>query len=238
MKKLLLVVSAIMLVSAVMAQKVINDKNAEVRNVKNFHGVRVSNGIHLYLTQGNDEAVAVSASDPDYRDRIKTEVDNGILKIYVDKSDWKFWDDFSKKKLKAYVSVKVIDQLRASSGSQVDVDGSIKSGDLDMDFSSGASFTGNVEVTKLKIQSNSGAEANITGTAGNCEVEVSSGSSLDGYGLQTDICDASTSSGANLRITVNKELSASASSGGQIHYKGTGVIKEISTGSGGEVSKR
>ena len=238
MKKILLVASAMVLVSAVMAQKVINDANAQVRNVKNFHGVRVSNGIHLYLTQSNEEAVAVSASDPEYRDRIKTEVDNGILKIYVDKSDWKIWDDFSKKKLKAYVSCKTIDELRASSGSRVDVDGSIKSGDLDMDFSSGADFTGNVEVTKLKIQSNSGAEANITGTASDCKVEASSGSTLDGFGLQTDICDANTSSGANLRITVNKELNASASSGGQIHYKGNGVIREISTGSGGGVSKR
>ena len=44
-----------------MAQKEINDPNAEARNVKGFHAVKVSTGIQLVLTQGTSEAVAVSA---------------------------------------------------------------------------------------------------------------------------------------------------------------------------------
>jgi len=107
-----------------------------------------------------------------------------------------------------------------------------------MDFTSGSNFKGDIRVTKLKMDQNSGAETNISGSAVNCTIEASSGSSFKGYDFATDICEASTSSGADLRITVNKELSASASSGGQIHFKGNGVIKDINTSSGGEVSKR
>jgi len=239
MKKLFLAVSACLLISAAMAQsKVINDQNAQTRSVKDFHGIRVSNGIHLYLTQGNEEAVAVSASDAEYRDRIKTEVRNGVLEIYFDRTGWNSWKDSDRRKLRAYVSCKVLDQLKGSSGAQVEVDGSIKSGELVMDFTSGSNFKGDIRVTKLKMDQNSGAETNISGTATNCTIEASSGSSFKGYDLVTDLCEASTSSGADLRITVNKELSASASSGGQIHYKGNGLIRDISTSSGGEVSKR
>ena len=239
MKKLVLAISACIMVASVIAQnKVINDPNAQARSVKNFHAIHVSNGIHLYLNQGNEEAVAVSASDIEYRNRIRTEVEDGVLKIYFDNEGWKSWRDWDKRKLRAYVSCKVLDGLRASSGSEVEVDGSIKSGDLNMDISSGANFTGNVQVTKLKVHQNSGAETNISGTASDCRIEASSGSTFKGYDLQTDLCDASTSSGADLSITVNKELSASASSGGQIRYKGNGVIRDISTGSGGGVSKR
>jgi hypothetical protein len=239
MKKLFLAISAFIFLSTVMAQsKVINDQNAQTRSVKDFHAIRVSNGIHLFLTQGNEEAVAVSATDPEYRDRIKTEVSNGVLKIYFDKTGWNSWKDMDRRKLRAYVSCKVLDELKGNSGAQVEVDGSIKSGELAMDFTSGANFKGDVRVTKLRMDQNSGAETNISGTAVTCTIEASSGSSFKGYDFSTDICDASTSSGADLRITVNKELSASASSGGQIHYKGNGVIKEINTSSGGEVSKR
>jgi hypothetical protein len=74
MKKIIL--SLLLIVAAfgsLFAQKVINDGNAEKRNVSGFHGVEVGGGIDLYISQG-DEAVAVSASDVKYRDRIKTEV--------------------------------------------------------------------------------------------------------------------------------------------------------------------
>jgi hypothetical protein len=238
MKKCIFTIIALTyLVTAMTQSRVVNDKNAQVRNVKGFHAIRVSSGIHLFLTQGTEEAVAVSASEEKYRDHIATVVENGVLKIYFDDNSWHFWDD-DRKKLKAYVSCKMLDALSASSGSQVEVDGSLKSGELTMHFSSGANFSGSVAVSSLKVDQGSGAEANISGTASQLHVEASSGSSFKGYDLQTDLCDASSSSGASLHITVNKELSASAHSGGQIYYKGTGLIREISTGSGGEISRR
>jgi len=58
------------------------DDNAQQRNVSNFHAIEVSNGIYLYLKQGNTNAVAVSASLQELTVKIKTEVENGVLKIY------------------------------------------------------------------------------------------------------------------------------------------------------------
>lgn len=240
-KKILAFLGCFALSAVLMAQdKIVNDKNAQVRQVKDFHAIRVANGIRLYLNQSNEEAVAVSADEEKYIDHIKTEVKDGVLNIYYDHDpgDWKFWRDWSNKRLRAYVACKTLDALKASSGAQVEVDGILKSGNLFFRFSSGANFTGKVETSELKIDQNSGAEASISGTASNLKVEASSGSTLKGYELETEQCDASTSSGASIRLTVNKELVASASSGGQIYYKGTGVIKDISTSSGGAVSKR
>ena len=142
MRKTIFAILASFLTLGAFAQaKVINDPNAEVRPIKGFHAIKVSTGIYLYLTQGNDEVVAVSAYDAEYRSRIKTVVDDGVLKIYYDNPSWKFWD-IGDHKLKVYVSCKMLDALKASSGSQVKVDGTIKSGDLNLDFSSGANFEG------------------------------------------------------------------------------------------------
>ncbi|HET7896757.1 MAG TPA: DUF2807 domain-containing protein, partial [Flavisolibacter sp.] len=86
MKKLFFL--SVLLAASVLlwAQKVINDPNAEPRNVGSFSGVSVSGGIDIYVSYGN-EAVVVSASKTEFRDRIKTEVENGILKIWYD-SKW------------------------------------------------------------------------------------------------------------------------------------------------------
>src|SRR5688572_24956333 len=105
--------------SSAFGQKtVINDKNAEPRNVKGFHAIKVSDGIDLYLSYG-DEAAAVSASEIKYRDRIKTEVENGVLKIWYDRDLSNQLVYTNKRNLRVYVSYKNLDALTASAGSDV-----------------------------------------------------------------------------------------------------------------------
>jgi hypothetical protein len=238
MRKIIFALLGSLILSTGIAQnKIVNDPHAQARSVKDFHAIKVATGIHLYLTQGNEEAAAVSASTTEERDRIITKVENGVLKIYYDYDHWTFHDD-KHKNLKAYVSCKTLDALAASSGARVEVDGTLKSGNLQMDFSSGADFKGNVTVTELNVDQGSGAISTISGAAASLKVAASSGSSLNAFDLQADQCEARASSGASVDISVNKMLSASAHSGGNISYKGSGVISNIHTGSGGSVSRR
>jgi len=93
------------------AQKtIVNDANAEKRNISAFSGITVSGGIDLYLTQGNEDGIAVSAAEPKYRDKIKTEVKDGQLKIWYE-SEGLSWST-GNKKLRAYISFKNINQYQ------------------------------------------------------------------------------------------------------------------------------
>src|SRR5437762_5445585 len=93
------------------AQQKINDPNAEIREAKNFHAISVSNAFDVYFSQGNEEAVAVSASEQKYKEHIIVEVNNGVLKISY-KEDGKFWRRLSgNMKLKAYISFKNLDKI-------------------------------------------------------------------------------------------------------------------------------
>ena len=66
------------------AQKTINDPNVEKRTVSSFHGIDVGTGIELMLTEESTEELAVSAAKTEFRDKIATQVENGVLKIYGD----------------------------------------------------------------------------------------------------------------------------------------------------------
>ncbi|MET0300503.1 MAG: head GIN domain-containing protein, partial [Flavitalea sp.] len=226
---------SLMITFGTIAQTTIKDANAEVRNVKNFHAIKVQTGIELVLNQGKEEAVAVSANSVEHRNNIKTVVENGVLKIYY---DTKIWKNSGNRRLKAYVSIINIDDIDISSGATVKVDGDIRSSSLGLDVSSGGEFRGKVNVDKLVVDQSSGATINISGTAGTLKIDGSSGSSFNGYDLAVDNATADVSSGSGVNVTVNKELNADASSGGSVHYKGNGVIKSVKTGSGGGVSKR
>ena len=238
MKFLRLLPIALLFSAFLMAQKEVVDANAQTRNVKGFHAIKVSTGIQLMLNQSNTEAVAVSADSDEHRDKIKTVVENGVLSIYYDNDSWKFWRNGEYKKLKAYVSVINLDGLDASAGSSVKIEGTIKSNKLNIDASSGAVLKGNIEVTTLAIDQSSGAVINFSGSVKDLSVDGSSGSVLHGYELTADNCTVDASSGGGVQVTVNKELSVEASSGGYVNYKGQGVIKNIKTNSGGNVSKK
>jgi len=234
MKKLLFSLLVTGLITTVSAQKTINDPNAEKRNVSGFHAIEVGGGIDLYLSQG-EEAVAVSASKNEYRARIKTEVKGGVLKIWYEwNSNLRF--DWSNHKLKAYVSFKDIDRLEGSGGSDISVDGSIKVAKLAMEVSGGSDFDGKVETGELNIQASGGSDVRISGKADRLIIDASGGSDFKGYDLASDICNVEASGGSDIQVTVNKELSANASGGSDVYYKGTGLIRDLKT-SGSSIKK-
>ncbi len=237
MKKIFILLLTISALKGFAQQTVITADNVEKRTLSgSFTAIKVSNGIELFITQGGEESVAVSASDEKYLEKFKTVVENGTLKIYMEKSDFN-WVNTGRRKLKAFVSFKVLEKLHASSGAEVQAKSVLKLPYLEMDFSSGASFTGRVETDALTVEQNSGAEITLTGSAEKATLSLNSGATFSGYDFATAYCDAKATSGAGIRITVNKEINAKANSGGGIKFKGSGGIKDLSVNSGGSVKR-
>src|SRR5665647_107445 len=121
--KYLFIFLFIIISSAVFSQEtVINDANATVRDITPFSGIKVSGGIDVYLSQGDDYSLAVSASEEKYRDNIKTEVRNGVLVIsYNEHFGRNSWD----KKLRAYISFKTLESLEGSGASDIMINGTL-----------------------------------------------------------------------------------------------------------------
>jgi Putative auto-transporter adhesin, head GIN domain len=238
MKKLFLsIVTLVSLTVFAQEKTIINDAGAQKRMLNSsFTGITVTDGITLYLTQGSEELLAVSAADEKYLERFKTEVEGGELKIYFDSKGMK-WSVNEKRKLTAYVSFKTLSKLLGSAGADVKLQGTIDVDDLEVKFTSGAALTGKVKANQLSVEQNSGSSVDISGISSKFKIDVSSGAVFKGFDLAVDFCDAKASSGGGVRVTINKELSAKASSGGGVKYKGEGVIKDINVNSGGTVKK-
>ena len=238
MKFLFILVSAIFSTAAFAQEKtVINDTNAKARILNaSFSAVSVSDGIELYLTQGTEESLAVSYSDEKYAEHFKTIVENNVLNIYYDNKGIN-WNDNNRRKLKAYVSFKSLEKLTASAGANVKLQAVINVNNLDMKFTSGSYFKGNIKAKEITVDQNSGSDLNLSGSAEKLTAAVSSGASFKGFDFTVDYCEAKASSGGAVHISVQKELSAKANSGGGIHYKGSAVIRDIDISSGGIVKK-
>jgi predicted transcriptional regulator len=235
MKKLSVLLLTLLFGVGSYAQQV-NDPNAEIRVAKDFHGIHVSDAFDVFINQSEEEAVAVSAEEIKHRDRIKVEVKAGILYISYDAKGKLNWSN-GNKKLNAYISFKEIDHVHVSGACDVFVEGILKADILSIHQSGASDFKGKLEVNKLTVDLSGASDIQVTGTARQISVEASGASKFKGYDLVTDICNVAASGASDIRITVNKELSAHASGASDVHYKGNCDIKEIKSSGSSSVSK-
>jgi hypothetical protein len=218
-------------------KNVVVDANAEVRNVSGYSAVEVSGAIDLYLSQGTEEGVAISASSDEIKQRIKTEVKGATLHIYFDAKglNWKVWGNH---KMKAYVTFKTLRRLEASGACNVKATETIKQPDLTIELSGASDFTGDLSVDNLTVDASGASNAKLSGTADKSKFMASGACTVKAYDLKTNMCKTDVSGASNIRITVEKELNAEASGGSTVFFKGNGLIRDISTSGGASVKRR
>jgi hypothetical protein len=238
MKKIILGLLMVCSFFAVAAQKeIVNDPNAEIRIISgSFNKIKISGGIDLYLSQSDEEAVAVSASQDKFKEGIKTVVENNTLKIYYfgDKA----LEVFKNKKLRVYVSFKNLELVDASGACDVQVAGVITVPALTLSMSGASDFKGAVKVSSLKMDLSGASDVTIKGISNTVNIASTGASDISGFDLVTDFCNAKVSGASDVNITVNKELSASASGSSDITYKGQATLKDVHTSGSSSVSKK
>lgn len=223
--------------AGVAQQTIINDGNAQKRDVGSFHAITISSAVDLYLSQGNEDAVAVSASDPKYRDNIRTVVKDGVLRIYYENAGHGFSMNIGNKKLRAYVSVKTLTHLDASGASDVIINGTLNVPNLDVRLSGASDLKGAVAAGSLKVNISGASDITIKGSATSLSVDASGASDFKGYDLVTQTCDITASGASDIKITCDKETNASASGASDIHIKGNGVIRNMHSSGASSVKK-
>lgn len=239
MKKINVLLITMLFSAVLFAQKTINDPNAEPRNLSDFHAIRISNAFDVYISQSNDDAVAISASKQEYKDKIITKVENGVLIIRFE-DDKKFWKSLGgdKTKLKAYISVKKLDRLEVSGACDVFFEDGISAEELTVNFSGASDLKGKVDAKKLSVDISGASDVTLTGNAAELAIEASGASDFKGFDLVTNYCTAKASGASTVNITVNKELNANASGASSVRFKGEGLIRDIKTSGASNVTRK
>lgn len=238
MKRILLLTALVISsFSLVKAQEVVYDANAEVRKVGSFSAIEVSGTISLYLSQGTEDGVAVSAGEEKYNNKIKTEVRNGVLKISVDAGVWNGFS-WSNRKLKAYVSIIDMNRLEVSGASFVNISGNLKTTSLKIDISGASEIKGALQVKNLSVDASGASVLRITGTADNATVEASGAVRVNAFDLKVDNGKVDASGASHVTLTANKELSANASGGSSIQYRGAALVKNMNASAGASIKKK
>lgn len=203
----------------------------KVREVSEFHGVRVTSGMVVHLIEGDKQKVVVSA-DANLHELIETKVENGILEIRALANIW------HAEEKKVIVTASNLSEIVGTAGSDIYCDNQLSSGKISIKGSAGSNLHINIKGQNMEVSASSGSNVNLEGTADDLIIRTSSGANIKAGDLKAVKCEAKASSGGNLWVTATQELTADASSGGNVFYTGAPVTLNSNTSSGGNVIKR
>lgn len=206
------------------------------RNVSSFHGISAATGINVFLTQNGREEVTVEADEEDMDDLI-TEVEGGVLKIYMKQRN-RLNFDWSSSERNVYVSFKSLDRIEASSAADVVSRSALNFERLDLNASSSAKIKLELNAKEVDAEASSAADIELKGKGNSLEANASSSSDIDASGFETKKCNANASSAADIYVNVTEDLDANASSGADIAYSGSPARKNINESSGGDIHGR
>lgn len=204
------------------------EENRPITN--SFNEIIASEGLQVYLTQSDVASITVEA-DENLQDLIITEVIDNVLKIHTKQNIGKA---SSKKVL---VSFNDVTKISSMSGSDVFSTNTINAENLELNTSSGSDMEILVNTKKLNCNSSSGSDLHITGETDWLIVEASSGSDIKAAKLNAKSSQVKASSGADITVNTSEQLTAKASSGGDIKYYGNPEKIEKSDNVSGSIRK-
>ncbi|WP_282135303.1 head GIN domain-containing protein [Seonamhaeicola maritimus] len=208
-----------------------NVVTAERDITESFSIIKATEGLDVYLTQSNEAEIAVEA-DENLHDLILTEIENGVLKIHTKQSIGRA----SAKKI--HVSFKDISSIVSTSGSDVYSTNTISADELTLKSTSGSDMKLSINTTILNCTSTSGSDLRLSGKTQKLIAQATSGSDIKAGDLEAESSQVKATSGADITVNTSKELTASATSGGDIKYYGNPEKVNKNNSSAGSVRKK
>ena len=204
----------------------------ENRDVSGFTGVHVSSGIDVYLSQGSSFEVTVEA-DENLQEVILTEVEGRMLVVKTDRVNIR-----NARSKKVHVTLPELSSLKISSAGDCVGQTPFTCEDLRISISSAGDLSLEVDARRIDLDISSSGDASLSGSARELDVSLSSAGDLDAFDLIAGKVDVNVSSAGDARVHATEEISMSASSAGNIYYRGDARVVHSSSSSAGSIVHR
>lgn len=204
----------------------------QTRKTGSFEAVTAGGAVTVFLRQGNATSVVVEASE-EVQKYLKTEVQNGTLKIYRDRDfNWRDLVGSSKENdVKIYITCPTLKAVTVSGASAVKSEGTFTANDFKIQASGASDLTLSLRAKSLDVSCSGASDVKLTGQADQQKVNVSGGSEYQAYGLQSKVAQVAASGASEAQISVDGELTSNASGASDIRYKGGArVVSNRSSG--------
>lgn len=179
---------------------------SEIRNVANFSKVSSEGVFEVSIVQGDTQSVEIIA-DHNIMHRVKTEVVDNELRLYVDDHNYK---DIT---LKAIIVAEKVNGIKNTGIGNVDISNVDEDGIFEV-YNSG---TGNIS---------------IAGSAESLALFNEGDGMFKGFSFDVSNCNVNLIGSGDCEVSVKSKLNVNIEGAGHVYYKGAPVIEATILGSG------
>jgi hypothetical protein len=205
------------------------------RNVGDFSGISVRSGIDLHVRQGDQPEVVIE-TDENLQEYIISEVESGILHVYVRKNS----RITRTSTMDAHITVDQLDKLKVSGGGDVESVNLILTDDISMSVSGGGDLNFGLKADRAICEVSGGGDVSLDADIGELKAEISGGGDLD-YKGDLGLLELSMSGGGDASLEGERTAGgvlANMSGGGDLILEMPCERIKVSSTGGGDVSAR
>lgn len=194
-----------------------------------FDGVYVTGNIEVLLEKGDENKVELYVDGMPY-DKISVKIQREVLRLRVLES-WLYRDEV----IKAYVTYKSLDDIRANAGATIESEELIENDQMRLKATSGARIELSLRLESLEANASEGGVLELEGETEKQDIQVGTGGRYEGLSMDAKRTYVRTNTGGQAEVVALEILEAAANTGGAIRYKGDPETKNIKTVIAGEV---
>lgn len=197
------------------------------RKVTPFDKVVLDMSVNAVIQVGKTPGVQITANN-NLQEHIKTEVENGILRIHHDGIM------FNSDDINVVINVPALNGLEINGASDADIKGKVTAANFEL-YVKGAAEVGiaDIHVTKMNVKLSGASELNIaSGIADQAIYKVTGAGEINARGLITKNVTAKVSGAGEMDLHVTAKLDAHITGAGEIDYVGHPQVTSKITGAG------
>lgn len=201
---------------------------SEIREVSDFHAIQLDGNYAVIVETGSQEGLRLEAQK-EILPNLETRVENGTL-VLASKNSVNLRPT---EVIRAYVTVKILDEISIRGSGIVDVRSSLHNEDFKISLSgSGNVLIPQLETNHLTVDIPGSGMVEVSGKATRQNVEISGSGGFKGANMSGSSVNVSISGSGSAMVNATDELTANIAGSGLIEYDGSPMINSSITGSG------
>ncbi|BFM45213.1 head GIN domain-containing protein [Flavobacterium sp. CFS9] len=207
---------------------------SETRTTSDYHGIKISGFFDVDLVAGKEGKIILDG-EQNLLAAIKVEVENNILKVYVEKGV--NLSPSLGKKIEMTIPFETISQLSLAGSGDIRTKSPIKSDKFQARLSGSGNFNLALDNNDLQLTLSGSGDVKLKGNADNFSTILSGSGDIDAANLKTKNTDVTISGSGDVRVNCVETISAKVSGSGDVKYIGNPEKRSVKVSGSGSISK-
>jgi hypothetical protein len=207
---------------------------SETRTTSEYDAIKVAGSFDVDLVAGKEGKIIIKGEE-NLVSAIKVEVEDNILKIYVERGS-NIRPSIGKK-IEVTVPFEKISEVNLSGSGNVQSKDPIKNDKFTARLAGSGNFNLDVNSNNLELNLSGSGNIHLKGTSDNLTTKLAGSGNIEASNLKAKIVDAHVSGSGNSRVNCVESLTARIAGSGDIKYTGNPEKRDVKVSGSGSISK-